>query len=214
VTHPDRLVVKVGGSLYDHPRLKVGLKAWLAARPEAHILIVPGGGDFAEAVRRLDTVHGLGEGFAHLLALQSLETAALFVQDIVGVFEKYGDYELWNLEPLFVMPHPRQFLRRYQNQDCVQLPQTWEFTTDSLAACSAHDAGCELVLLKSVDIPPSMAWEDAAARGYVDAYFPTLVARHNLRVTAVNFRAVLDGSAAGAASGGRQSAVPPRPGED
>jgi len=48
------------------------------------------------------------------------------------------------------------------------------------------------VLLKSVDIPPAMAWEDAAARGHVDAYFPTLVARHGLCVTAVNFRRVLD----------------------
>ena len=48
------------------------------------------------------------------------------------------------------------------------------------------------MLLKSVDISATMSWQEAADRGYVDAYFPTLVARHNLRVTAVNFRRVLD----------------------
>lgn len=193
MTHPDRLVVKVGGSLYDHPKLKPGLKAWLAARPEAHILIVPGGGDFAEAVRRLDTVHGLGEEVAHMIALNSLETASLFVQDALDVFGQSVSTIDWREdEPRTVMAHLQEFLLDYESQHAVQLPRTWEFTTDSLAACAAHDAGCELVLLKSVDIPPAMAWEDAAARGHVDAYFPTLVARHGLRVTAVNLRRELD----------------------
>ena len=194
MSHPNRLVVKVGGSLYDHPKLKDGLKAWLAARPEPRILIVPGGGDFAEAVRRLDTVHGLGEVAAHRLALHSLDTAAVFLGDIIDTpAQLRRPMQYWQHEPRLVMALPGMYLDEHVRGHGVTLPETWEFTTDSLAACAAHDAGCELVLLKSVDIPPAMSWEDAAARGYVDAYFPTLVARHNLRVTAVNFRRVLDG---------------------
>ena len=192
MSHPDRLVVKVGGSLYDHPKLKPGLKAWLAARPEAHILIVPGGGDFAEAVRRLDTVHGLGEEASHFLALRSLETAAFFMLDLLDINRRPTLYRDWWQYPSPAVTNPSSTIIDYERWQSVELPQTWEFTTDSLAACAAHDAGCKLVLLKSVDIPPAMSWEDAAARGYVDAYFPTLVARHNLRVTAVNFRRVLD----------------------
>ena len=193
MTHPDRLVVKVGGSLYDHPQLKVGLIAWLAARPEAHILIVPGGGDFAEAVRRLDTVHGLGEEVSHLLAMRSLETASLFVQDILDIPGQSPYPDGWREDkPMTVMSLPEIILTQYLCDHVENLPQTWEFTTDSLAACAAQDAGCDLVLLKSVDISATMSWQEAADRGYVDAYFPTLVARHNLRVTAVNFRRVLD----------------------
>ena len=195
--HPDRLVVKVGGSLYDHPRLKDGLKAWLAARPEPHVLIVPGGGDFAEAVRRLDTVHGLGEQASHFLALMSLEPANQFLRDLLEV-DTWPCHAIdwWLDDRCSILSHAKQFLRHYGSRHSEPLPRSWEFTTDSLAACAAHDAGCELVLLKSIDIPPAMSWEDAAARGHVDAYFPTLVARHNLRVTAVNFRRVLDQSPA------------------
>lgn len=192
MTHPDRLVVKVGGSLYDHPKLKPGLQAWLAARREAHILIVPGGGDFAEAVRRLDTVHGLGEEAAHTLALTALDAAGEFVLDLLELQAWVNTDRMWWFRPAPVVLASKPYLKDYQSRHGVELPRTWEFTTDSLAACAAHDAGCNLLLLKSVDIPPTMSWERAAARGYVDAYFPTLVARHSLRVTAVNFRRVLD----------------------
>ena len=192
MSHPDRVVVKVGGSLYDHPNLKDGLKAWLAARPERHILIVPGGGDFAEAVRRLDTVHGLGEKVSHRLALNSLAVAAMFLHDILDTLQAWDNTVLWGVERLTVLIYAQEWLNDYQSRHPQRIPKSWEFTTDSLAACAAHDAGCKLVLLKSVDIPPTMSWQQAADRGHVDAYFPTLVARHSLRVTAVNFRAVLD----------------------
>ncbi len=193
MTHPDRLVVKVGGSLYDHPKLKDGLKAWLAARPEAHVLIVPGGGDFAEAVRRLDTVHGLGDQVAHELALRSLDTATMFLAGLLDVMDRIALPQEWyRYGSPAVMVLYEMFMDEYAAKAQVHLPQTWEFTTDSLAACAAHDAGCKLVLLKSVDIPATMSWQKAADRGNVDAYFPTLVARHGLSVTAVNFRRVLD----------------------
>lgn len=192
MTHPDRLVVKVGGSLYDHPKLKDGLKAWLAARPEKFLRVVPGGGEFAEAVRRLDTVHGLGEKAAHRIAMIALRPASAFVADILGVERWAGTDKRWWTESGTVVIQHENFETCYWFEHPQSLPQTWEFTTDSLAACAAHDAGCGLVLLKSLDIPPAMTWEQAADRGYVDAYFPTLVARHGLSVTAVNFRRVLD----------------------
>ena len=125
--------------------------------------------------------------------MRSLETASLFVQDILDIpGQSANPDDWWKCDPMTVMSLPEIFLTQYLCDHVEHLPQTWEFTTDSLAACAAQDAGCKLVLLKSVDIPPDMTWEDAAARGYVDAFFPTLVARHDLRVTAVNFRRVLD----------------------
>lgn len=176
----DRLVVKVGGSLYDHPKLKLGLTAWLAARPERHVLIVPGGGDFADAVRKLDTVHGLGEAAAHHLALESLAPAAHFLRTLLGG------------APSWTVIDPARFLREYERRHGVTLPRSWALTTDSIAACAAHDASCGLVLLKSIDIPPGMTWAQAAGCGHVDPEFPTQVAKHRLQVTAVNFRCALD----------------------
>ncbi len=66
------IVVKVGGSLFDSPRLGPALRAYLDALAPADVLLVPGGGPVADAVRELDRTHGLGEEAAHWLALRSL----------------------------------------------------------------------------------------------------------------------------------------------
>ena len=45
-----------------------------------------------------------------------------------------------------------------------------------------------LILLKSVDVPRPLDWGAAAARGFVDPYFPGLVTS-GLKVVVVNLRA-------------------------
>ena len=73
------------------------------------------------------------------------------------------------------------------------LPHSWDVTSDSIAARAAVVFHAErLILLKSTDIPPGMHWTEAARRGWVDPHFPKLVAAHDLRVEAVNFRRRLD----------------------
>src|SRR4051812_5597721 len=78
------IVVKVGGSLYDHPRLRPGLCIYLTSLAPVPVLLVAGGGDFADAVRRLDVVHGLGEEAAHWLALRSMKLAGEFLKQLLG----------------------------------------------------------------------------------------------------------------------------------
>jgi hypothetical protein len=70
------------------------------------------------------------------------------------------------------------------------LPHRWEVTSDSLAARVAVVAQArQLVLLKSVTIPETMSWADAAGCGYVDPFFAEACrqAGGNLSVRAVNF---------------------------
>jgi aspartokinase-like uncharacterized kinase len=66
------IVVKVGGSLFDHPRLGLGLASYLDSLAPADVLLVPGGGAVVDAVRELDRVHGLGEEASHWLALRAM----------------------------------------------------------------------------------------------------------------------------------------------
>lgn len=165
-------VVKVGGSLYDHPALGPGLRAYLATLP-APVLVVPGGGGFADAVRKLDAVHRLGEEAAHWLAIESLALAARFLRRLAPGFDVLN-------APSFCAAHDT-------------LPHTWDVTTDSVAAHAAGVCGAaRLILLKSAAVPPGTPWAEAAARGWVDPYFPAAVARHGYTVEAVNFRAWLD----------------------
>ncbi len=76
------IVVKVGGSLYDHPALGPGLRQFVESLGPVDVLLVPGGGSVADAVRELDRVHGLGEEAAHWTALRALSATAAFLERI------------------------------------------------------------------------------------------------------------------------------------
>ena len=164
------IVVKVGGSLYDHPRLGPGLRAFLDSLGEP-VLLVPGGGGFADAVRKLDALHQLGEEVSHRLALQAMNLAGNFLKSL-GI--------------------SATILNAVEFES--ELPHSWNVTSDSIAARAAmvHRAS-RLILLKSIDIPLCTSWSEATERGWVDPHFPTIVETANLTVEAINFRRVLGG---------------------
>jgi aspartokinase-like uncharacterized kinase len=182
------VVVKVGGSLYDHPQLGPGLREWVGGL-RGPVLLVPGGGGFADMVRALDRTHRLGDGPAHWLALRAAAVAAHFLADLLpgaAVVEfPSGDLRAGVLDPLT--------FGRLDDRSPDPLPHTWGTTTDSIAArAAAAFRANRLLLLKSVDVPAGTSWEEAAVHGWVDPHFPAVVATHALRVEIVNFRRWLD----------------------
>jgi hypothetical protein len=71
------------------------------------------------------------------------------------------------------------------------LPHSWSVTSDSIAArVAVASAADQLILLKSVTIPPDMDWEEAGERGFVDEWFARTIrpALPRLKVSAVNLR--------------------------
>ncbi len=127
------LVVKVGGSLLSHtPRIVPVLIA--SPRP---ILVVPGGGLFADAVRQA----WVADGAAHWMAIAAME--------------QYG----WMLASQGMATTRRLKL---PTKTCVllpycmmrqedPLPHTWDVTSDTIAAWVAGTLGAELLVLKSAD---------------------------------------------------------------
>jgi 5-(aminomethyl)-3-furanmethanol phosphate kinase len=177
------IVVKVGGSLFDHPKLGPGLREYLEALG-SEVLLVPGGGPVADAVRELDHVHGLGEEAAHWLALRSLSVTAHLLQTLALAFGS-------RLTVLDCFEFAQEDEKRQG-----KLPHTWSVTTDSIAARAAVVFRAErLVLLKSVDIPPGTSWEAAAANGWVDAHFPQTSQTLKCPVDVLNFRLQLQARA-------------------
>ncbi len=167
------IVVKLGGSLYDHPALRTGLNRWLETLP-APVFLVPGGGAFADAVRALDRVHSLGERAAHEIAMRSLLAAADFVRCFIV------------REGVYVVD-AHEYCRR--NDD---LPRSWDVTTDSIALFLAMREGADrLILLKSRSRPMG-TWKELADAGYVDRHFPTLANATDLAIECVDFRSWLD----------------------
>jgi aspartokinase-like uncharacterized kinase len=188
------IVVKVGGSLFDLPDLGWRLESWLKPMPPSDVILTVGGGPAADVIRALDRIHGIGEKVSHNLAV---ETLGLMTSVLLALappsllllrlgnpewFDELGEdqqsYKVLDLHSFTC----------WDEQRPGSLPQSWDVTSDSLAARFAEVFQArELILLKSVTIPPDMDWSEASRRGFVDAYFPKMIAR-GVKARAVNLR--------------------------
>jgi aspartokinase-like uncharacterized kinase len=197
---PAPIVVKVGGSLYAWPGLAARLGNWLQPffRQGTPLLLVPGGGPTADVVRQFDRGHGLGEETAHWLALRALALNAHFLAALLpdtAVVETPEDAARLRRRGRLPVVDGHAFARADETRP-GRLPHAWAVTSDSLAARVADVAGARrLVLLKSVTVPDGLSWAEAARCGFVDEYFPDVLARRAtaFEVSAVNLRAWLSG---------------------
>ena len=197
------IVVKVGGSLFDHPRLGPGLRTYLDSLAPVEVILVAGGGKVVDAVRELDRVHGLGEEASHWLALRAMGVMGDVLERIIDP-NPLPAAERGLQTPTSLLVKGAGGLGRRRVLDSLAfareddsrpgaLPHSWEVTSDSIAARAAVVYGAErFVLLKSVDVPPGTPWKEAAARGGVDPHFPRVVAGAAFAVEVVNFRRVLE----------------------
>jgi len=127
------LVVKFGGSLLDlAPVLVPVLRA--APRP---VLVVPGGGPFADAVRRLNP----GDDAAHWMACAAMEQYGLYLADL----------GLPAVGAVGLPPTPSVLLPYRVLRDLDPLPHAWAVSSDTIAAWCADRVGADLLLAKSVD---------------------------------------------------------------
>jgi 5-(aminomethyl)-3-furanmethanol phosphate kinase len=183
------VVVKLGGSLFDLPDLGTRLESWLRALDCSDVILVAGGGAAADVIRAMDRVHGLGEEKSHWLAVESLGLTTSLLMALMP--PTLPLYHLGDPEPAAQPSYAVQDLYSFARWDEGRpgcLPHRWDVTSDSLAARVAEVIGeGELVLLKSVTIPPEMDWAEASRRGFVDGYFPTMIAR-GVKARAVNLR--------------------------
>ncbi len=182
------IVVKVGGSLYDHPAFGPGLLHWIE-NLTAPVLVVPGGGKFADTVRNLDRIHSLGEEQSHWLALRTTTVAAAFLATRLP-----GSVLVSRPGPAFRIGILDGYaFGRVDQGYSESLPHSWSVTSDSIAARAATVFRADrLVLLKSVDVPTGTTWGEAVELGWVDAHFPQVVEAGDYAVETLNFRSWLD----------------------
>ena len=127
------LVVKLGGSLHAHvPALAPILRS--SPRP---LLIVPGGGKYADAVREA----GLDDETSHWKAIEAMDIYGRFV----------ASFDLPVIDILAVPDHTSILLPSPCMHQYDPLPHSWDVTSDTIAAWVAATLHGELLLLKSVD---------------------------------------------------------------
>ena len=175
-------VVKVGGGLAREAggtALRV-LCAALAEAGERHtLLVVPGGGAFADAVRDHDRRFGLAPGTAHRMAVLAMDQFGWALAELIPGAALRTDLAAADRAVAILLPAALLAERE-------PLPAAWAVTSDSIAAWVAGAAGAaRLVLVKPVaglyrEWPPAGAPiaeltvdELAALRpGGVDAHLP------------------------------------------
>jgi probable H4MPT-linked C1 transfer pathway protein len=156
------LVVKIGGSLLATPRLlDEALDAIVERARHERVVIVPGGGPFADTVRAADREHGLPDETAHWMAILAMDQYAHLLaarRSRLALARSADDVRSAHVAGLVPVIAPYQWLHRAD-----PLPRSWSVTSDSISAWFARMLGAErLVLVK----PPGVMGDDA-----VDDYF-------------------------------------------
>jgi aspartokinase-like uncharacterized kinase len=150
----------------------------LIAAARVPVVIVPGGGPFADSIRALQPSMNFSEAIAHRLAMLAMHQMAELVAaqherfEIAESLDEISDALGRGKVPVWVP------LRMISGDDAV--PAVWSATSDSLAARLAELLGGRLVLLKSVDVDAAVGLDALARRGVVDAVIPSIVARGGL----------------------------------
>lgn len=139
-------VVKLGGSLLGTPELQQWL-AVLAEHSDGRIVVVPGGGVFADAVRDHQQLGCYDDAAAHQMALLAMEQYALVMKSMQPAFSlAYSELEIaersWQHRPIVWMPSRMALADE-------AIPMCWDVTSDSLAAWLAMKIAADrLVLVK------------------------------------------------------------------
>ncbi|HMN38609.1 MAG TPA: uridylate kinase [Hyphomicrobium sp.] len=170
-------VIKVGGSLAETGRLRGVLE--LITKATRPVIVVPGGGQFADKVRDLQTVLRFNDAFAHRLAILGMHQMAEVFFAMQPRLAPADSPE--GIARVLAVGHIPVWLPWQMCQDDKDIPADWTITSDGLAARLAERlGGLEVVLLKSVTAQAGCTTQDLAEEGIVDRAFPVIVARAHL----------------------------------
>ena len=140
-------VVKIGGSLLGSPELERWL-ALFAKFSDGNIIIVPGGGVFADAVREAQKLSKITDKCAHKLAVLAMDQFGLLLANMNPILvtartEMEIDERTWQHRCIVWLPSQMVLA-----EDSI--PQNWDVTSDSIAAWLAEKLNAQqLVLVKS-----------------------------------------------------------------
>lgn len=152
------------------------IRHWLAGQLAAPTLLVAGGGRLADVLRDADRLHGLGETASHWLCLRAMTIHAEMLATLLPeamLCRSIADWRARPMAPLAILD-PWSFMRDEERRlPGAALPESWQATSDSIAARVAQGIGAgELVLLKSELPRPGATLARASAAGYVDPLLP------------------------------------------
>lgn len=166
-------VVKLGGSSIFQPELAQWVDALAAS--DQPLVIVPGGGPFADQVRCAQKQLGFSDRAAHDMAVLAMEQFGYVLLDMCTRFSPArtakeisraldcGQIPVW-LPSSMIIGRP-------------DIPASWDVTSDSLAAWLAGQLGADALLLvkQTHDFSHDDCFPDLAERGIVDPMLASML---------------------------------------
>lgn len=174
---PAPIVVKLGGSLVENDRIGGALD--IVARASRRVVVVPGGGVFADTVRRAQGELQFSDEAAHRMAILAMHQTAELLMDLqprlMGADSVAAMRAIWRKGKIPVwLPHK-------MCEDDNEIPANWSVTSDGLSARLAERMRCQrVVLVKSRTAPPGATAFDLARDDIVDPIFAAIATRAKL----------------------------------
>ncbi len=137
-------VVKIGGSLFPDHAINLAKKL-----ENTNSLIVLGGGEFANLIRKYDLKQNFSSEVTHYTAIDCMDIISKLVNDkvesseLVYSLEDAIDVSDKGLTPIFAVS---KFLRDEDPFEC-----SWDVTSDSIAAYISHSLNAKLLIVTNVN---------------------------------------------------------------
>lgn len=141
-------IIKLGGSLLGEPELSHWLET-VSRHGDGKVVIVPGGGIFADAVRDAQALSLCSDEVAHRMAVMSMDQYGVMLAGLnPSLVTAESELEIaergWQHRAIVWLPS-----KMVMADDAI--PKNWQVTSDSLAAWLANKLNAKhLLLVKSV----------------------------------------------------------------
>ncbi len=177
-------VIKLGGSLAASGNLQQCLDKIEHSDQDRAVVIVPGGGVFAEQVRIAQQQWRFDDRTAHRMAILAMQQMALLFNALKPGFILVG-----SIAELRNQGHQNRIIwvPNVAELDQAGIPSSWEITSDSLAAWLANSLQAEeLILVKSVNIEPDDNMRKLIEDQVVDISFCEFTRQASFKIRIVN----------------------------
>lgn len=175
-------VIKIGGSLLGWPAIADHLDGYLGQLESDRLVLIVGGGEPVEWLRRIDARATWGDAAAHDAAIAMMDANTRAVAGWLPTAKLTDSWDkvthASDAAGVLLFAAGRFLREQEPSLPGTCLPVGWQVTSDSIAARVAALLDAPLTLIKScgVETPRSReGWLGLADRGVVDAFFPRLV---------------------------------------
>jgi len=177
------IVIKLGGSLMAANTLLDCLNRIEQQYQGQAVVIVAGGGAFAEQVRIAQQIWQFDDYTAHAMALLAMQQTAWLVKGLKADFELVHSVHTIQQRP----PKMMIWLPNLNELNHAGVPATWDISSDSLAAWLANTLlADELIVLKSAVIDATLSLQQLSEQGVIDKAFCQFVANSTFTIRIIN----------------------------